>query len=119
MDKEKYLIAVASSDGIIVNNHFGKAGTFYIYEADEAENIHLVEKRTVPPVCSWGNHDDEKLRENLRILNDCSYLLVSRIGNGAASMAESFGIESYEIPGEIKKSINQLIKYRKVKKLFG
>ena len=31
MDKEEYKIAVASSDGIVVNNHFGRAKDFYIY----------------------------------------------------------------------------------------
>lgn len=29
MDKEEYKIAVASSDGIVVNNHFGRAKDFY------------------------------------------------------------------------------------------
>lgn len=118
MDKDEYKIAVASSDGIVVNNHFGRAKDFYIYQIDEEERIHFLEKRNVEPVCEGGNHDDEKLRLNLEKLSDCQYLLVSRIGNGAAGMAAGLGIESYEIPGIIEESIEQLIKYIKIKKLF-
>ncbi len=118
MDKEEYKIAVASSDGIVVNNHFGRAKDFYIYQIDDKEEIHFLEKRSVTPVCERGNHDDEKLKTNLEKLRDCKYLLVSKIGRGAADMAEGFGIESYEIPGIIEESIEQLIKYIKIKKLF-
>lgn len=118
MDKEGYKIAVASSDGIVVNNHFGRAKDFYIYQIDNKEQMRFLEKRSVIPVCEGGNHDDEKLRANLEKLGDCKYLLVSRIGSGAADMAAGFGIESYEIPGIIGESIEQLIKYIKVKKLF-
>ena len=113
-----YKIAVASSDGIVVNNHFGRAKDFYIYQIDDMEQMHLLEKRSITPVCDGGNHDDDKLRTNMEKLGDCRYLLVSRIGRGAADMAESYGIESYEIPGIIGESVTQLIKYIKIKKLF-
>lgn len=119
MAKGSYFVAVASSDGIVVNNHFGRAKSFYIYEVNEDEDIRFVEKREASPVCNGGNHSDEKLKENLLIFQDCRYLLVSRIGNGAADMAQSLGIESYEIPGEIENSIRQLIKYAKIEKLLG
>ena len=118
MDKKEYKIAVASSDGIVVNNHFGRAKEFYIYQIDDKEQIHFLEKRKVTSVCEGGNHDNERLKTNLEKLGDCKYLLVSRIGSGAASVAESLGIESYEISGMIEESIEQLIQYIKIKKLF-
>lgn len=118
MDKEEIKIAVASSDGIVVNNHFGRAKAFYIYEVNE-DDILFIEKRELEPVCDIGNHDDNKLRENLEKLSDCNYLLVSRIGDGARVMASNFGIEAFEIPGIIEDSIEQLIKYIKIQKLFS
>lgn len=118
MDKKKCMIAIASSDGIVVNSHFGRAKEFYIYELDNKQHIHFVEKRSVTPVCMGGSHDDEKLKTNLKKLQDCKYLLTAKIGNGASGMAENFGIECYEIPGIIEESIEQLIKYIKIKKLF-
>ncbi len=119
MADERYRIAAASGDGIVVNRHFGKAEAFYIYQVDDREQIHFLEKRSVTPVCAGGSHDDEKLKNVMGKLKDCKYLLVSRIGDGAAGMAKSFGIESYEIPGMIEKSIEQLIQHTKIKKLLG
>ena len=117
MAKETERIAVASSDGIVVNSHFGHATQFYIYEVtDDKEK--LLEIRKVEPVCQSGNHDDGKLSENIDRIADCNYLLVSRIGYGAAAAAEQKGIVPYEIPGMIGDSIEQLMNYRKIKKLF-
>lgn len=118
MDKDTYFIAVASSDGIVVNSHFGRADKFYIYRVENEEEIKLVEIREMSPVCEGGNHNEDKLKDNLLQFSDCKYLLVSRIGNGAMVMAQSLGIEAYELPGVIDESINQLIKYVKIQKLF-
>ena len=114
---DKTLVAVASSDGIVVNNHFGKASKFYIYSIDD-DDVSFKEIRNLTPVCEAGNHDEEKLESNLKALSDCEYLLVSKIGFGAQSKAEAFGIEAFEIPGIIEASIEQMIKYIKIKELF-
>ena len=118
MVKNKIRIAVASSDGIVVNNHFGRASTFYIYDVDADKEIRLVETRKVKPICDGGNHEDNRLKDTVVKFRDCDYLLVSRIGNSAAALAESYGILVCEIPGEIGESIKQLIKNIKVKKYF-
>ena len=112
MAKEIEKIAVASSDGIVVNRHFGHAAQFYIYEiiGDDAK---LLEVRKVEPVCQGGNHD-----ENIDKIGDCSYLLVSKIGYQAAAIAEQRGVIPYEIPGIIEDSIQQLLNYVKIKKLL-
>ena len=117
MVKEIEKIAVASSDGIAVNCHFGHASQFYIYEIrDDKEK--LLGIRSVEPVCLGGNHDERKLRENIDKIADCKYLLVSKIGYGAAAAAEQRGVIPYEIPGVIEESIQQLLNYSKIKKLF-
>lgn len=118
MDKDILRIAVASSDGIVVNNHFGRAKTFYIYEKSSDDTERLIEKRDVIPICECANHDDIKLNDNLEKLSDCDYLLVSRIGYEAANAARQKGIEPYEIPGIISKSIERLVQYIKIQNLF-
>ena len=118
MDKESYRVAAASSDGIVVNSHFGKAGSFHIYEVDDSGNIEYLEERILEPVCNGGNHVESRLRENLEKLKDCRYLLVSRIGGGAAAAAEDAGIIPMELAGLIEDSIEELIKYRKLQSLF-
>ena len=117
MDEKKNLVAVASSDGIVVNQHFGRAGTFFIYEVSETE-IKQQEVREVTPVCMGGNHEEERLKKNVEKISDCRYLLVSRIGNQAAHIAEGYGIQSFEIPGMIPESIDQMMKYKKIQELL-
>lgn len=117
MDKA-YKIAVASSDGIVVNQHFGRADTFYIYEIRERVISETLEIRHVEPVCNGGDHNDEQLIENIRQFQDCKYLLVSRIGMRAASQAEQFNIIPMELPGIIEDSIKKLVSYEAINHLF-
>ena len=117
MDKTEYRIAVASSDGIVVNNHFGRARTFYIFALKNDEIEHL-ETRELEPVCETGNHDEARLKENVERLSDCTHLLAVRIGDGARAVLESYGISCYEIPGVIPESIDKLVKYEKINELF-
>lgn len=118
-DKTNYKIAVASTDGIVINSHFGRANKFYVYEVGDEDSINFVEIRKVVPVCAGGNHDNHLLKKNIDKFNDCKYLIVSRVGEGPLALANSQGIEIHEIPGEIEESINQLIKYKKVQALFN
>ena len=115
---DSFKIAVASSDGVVVNKHFGKSKVFLIYEADEDGNVHLEEERHVTPVCEGGEHDEDRLDQNLLELSDCRYLLVARIGSEAYLHAERYGIQSYELPGLIEESIDKLIKFIKIQNLF-
>lgn len=117
MDDIKCRVAIATSDGIVVNSHFGKARKFYIYELED-EELSFVEIREFPPACEVGGHDNNKLEENAKRISDCDYLLVSRIGDEAARVVESFGVGVYELPGIIEKSIKQLVAYVKLQELF-
>ena len=52
----KYRVALASTDGETVNQHYGRADLFYIYLVDDEEGYDLIEKRKVLPVCRDGGH---------------------------------------------------------------
>lgn len=117
MAKEKKKIAVASSDGVSVNMHFGKANKFYIYE-ETRDSFVLSEERKFDSACNGGGHDPSRIKANMEKLSDCSYLLVSKIGAGANQTAESFGIHTYEIPGPIDESIRKLINFQKVEEMI-
>lgn len=113
-----YKAAVASSDGIVINRHFGRADIFYIYEVTETGKHRLLETRTVTPVCNGGNHSDKELRENIGKFKDCKYILVSRIGTEAANIVEQSGMIPMELPGMIEESIGKLITYEQLQNLF-
>lgn len=112
-------IAVASTDGKLVNQHFGRADKFYILEADEdTAKFKLIEKRNGVPVCIDGDHEENQMKKAVNNLSDCQYVLVSRIGIRARNELEAFGLEVYEIPGIIGESVDKLIRYIKVRRLF-
>ena len=112
-------IALATTDGKIVNQHFGKADQFYILEVDEEKmTFQLVEIRQTGSVCQGGEHEDTRLLKVVSALNDCDYVLVSRIGMRARNILEKSGIEAYEIPGVVEESVDQLIRFSRVQKLL-
>lgn len=113
-----YRIAAASSDGIVVNQHFGHAEQFLIYEVTGDGSFTFIETRTVDPVCNCGNHDAGRLLENLQKINDCKYLLVSKIGTGASVQAEQLGIAPMELPDMIEESIRKVISFEQIQNLF-
>lgn len=120
MDKQTdkgYKIAAATSDGIVVNSHFGWATQFYIYQVDKGK-AELVEIRKTEHVCQGGYHDDSRLKEQITKLSDCRYVLVSRIGEGAAGQMEAAGIEPIEVPDMLPKAIEKVLLLEKIKHLF-
>ena len=106
-----YKIAVASSDGIVVNQHFGRADKFLIFKIENDGSFSFIETRAVKPVCNYGNHDDGKIK-------DCKYLLVSKIGKGASIQAEQLGITPMELPDMIEESIQKVISFEQIQNLF-
>lgn len=114
-EKIKYKIAVASSDGIVVNQHFGRASSFIIYNILPNDTIELVENRVMTAACQDGTHNDNGLAENIENLLDCKYVLVSKIGAGAANRLEQRGVIPVEVPGIIDESVEKLIAYEKGK----
>ena len=114
-----YKIAVSSTDGKVVNQHFGKSQIFYIVEADsESMEYKYVESRKVRPVCSGQDHDPTQLEMLALQLKDCDCVLVSRIGYLARMILEQNGVMAYEIPGVINESVKHLISYITVQKLL-
>lgn len=113
-----YKVAVASSDGIVVNQHFGRADTFHIYEMEESGSSTLLESRQMTPVCEGGDHDEKQLRDNIDSLKDCKYVLVSRIGAGAATVMEQSGIVPMELPDMIDEAIHKVHTYEQLQNLF-
>lgn len=118
MADKKILIAAASSDGKNVDLHFGKSADFYIYSVD-GDNASFTEHRHIEPACNGGGHDAGRIEAVVSALKDCEYLLVAKIGPGAERIARAYGIEPFEIPGDIDDSIEKLIKFIQVQDLFS
>jgi nitrogen fixation protein NifX len=105
-----YNVAIASSDGKVINQHFGRATQFLIFEVDEGK-FKFQELRETKPFCNSGKHDDNQLLAATEGLADCKAVLVSQIGSGAATMLRNKGIESYDVRDFIEDALVKLIKY--------
>lgn len=90
--------AVATKGHGVVNQHFGHAREFLVYEVS-VEGVKLVEVRNVEQYCRGpATCDDEEdlIRRIASILGDCQYLLCSRIGPGPRRYLEAVGIKCVE-----------------------
>lgn len=105
-----YKIAVASSDGKAINQHFGMAEQFFVYEV-ENNNFKLVELRKSADFHSQNEDHVTKLKNTIDGLSGCKVVLVTQIGDGASRILRSKGIESFDVEGPIENALNKLIKY--------
>ncbi len=103
-----YKIALASSDGIVVNRHFGRAEKFQIYEINDAHEARFIEERPNVPSCQGFEHSEEILLQAVATIQDCKIVFVSQIGPGAYGELKRRGITAFEMPEEVQEIIEKL-----------
>ncbi len=99
---ESKRIAVVSTDSVNVNDHFGMAEAFLIY--DYTEELKFVEKRTSEKLSVGDpNHpfDADKFNRVYETIKDCSNVYVTKIGEGPARKLKELGIEPVIYEGAI------------------
>ncbi len=106
-----YKIAVASTDGKVVNQHLGRAEKFYILEVNDENDFYYVENRDNIAACNGGTHSDEGLNLTVQLLSDCKYVLVSRIGPVAEYALRKKGVTALSISDYIEEAVKKLIFY--------
>ena len=106
-----YRIAIASTDGIVVNQHFGHAERFHIAELDaETGKYKFAGTREVERVCQGHYHNESSFDKVVDVLSDVHAVLVAKIGQGASQQLESRGLTVYEAPFPIEPLIEKIIK---------
>ena len=103
-----YRVAVASSDNKFVNQHFGHAEWFLIFEID-GDVYRLLETRSTAPLCDDQEHNDDRLNSITKLIADCRAVLVAKIGPGALQQLRAEGIQAYESPNFIDEALQALI----------
>lgn len=104
-------VAVASLDGKVINEHFGRARTFYIFDISRDGTWRFGEERPVTPLCSGGEHTEQGLLDIISKLTDCTAVLVARIGMVARRALELSHISVFEHPDTIEDALNKLTRY--------
>jgi predicted Fe-Mo cluster-binding NifX family protein len=94
-------IAITSNDGEMVNEHFGRASTLYIYKLAD-EGLSFIEKRDVESYCSEENHEKSKedhafsadrFDKVYNAMEDCHVLYTHKIGDTPLEKLKQKGIE--------------------------
>jgi nitrogen fixation protein NifB len=89
-------VAVASLEGVLVNQHLGEAATFQVWGPDAAGlGFRLVEEREAPP--KGGGVD--RWRTLAGVLSDCRAVLVSGVGEGPRAILTEEGVLPVEMSG--------------------
>lgn len=86
------MIAVATKGGGRINEHFGHAKEFQIYEVSAAGSK-FVGHRRVDNYCQGGFAEEDSLETVVRAINDCQAVFVARIGGCPRDGLKSAGIE--------------------------
>ena len=131
------LIAVTSKDGININQHFGHAERFLIYEVADG-TVRLVTEVAAEAYCNWGaiqpemNQEEfdeairqlqecaeatpghrmmpEKLAAIAAALGDCRIIVTEMIGEAPQAELERLGITTFTLRGRIDLALPELVK---------
>jgi predicted Fe-Mo cluster-binding NifX family protein len=103
-------VAVASSDGIVVNQHFGHTEQFIIYDLKDKADFTFLEVRKINPPCSFGTHNQNALEEAVEKISDCNYVLCYQIGKGAYEVLKERGIYAFAVGDYIEAALIRLLK---------
>jgi len=100
-----YRIAFAST-GEYIDQHFGSARYFQVYDLADNGNYERVETRTAEAKCE--GHCEGGFNHLLQILNDCDAVFVSRIGQSAAEFMITHGKRVFEANGRVEDILAKL-----------
>ncbi len=94
-DGMKVLVAVATKGNGKVNEHFGHAHEFQIYEVS-ATGTAFIGHRRVDHYCQGGWGEDDVLPSIVTAINDCHAVLIAKIGACPRDELKEAGIEPVE-----------------------
>ena len=96
MDPEALVVAFASLDGEMVDQHFGSAQGFFVYEVT-ADSARLITQKTFGYEKKDGNED--KLKPKLAWLAGCDVVYCGSVGGSATRQLVALGINPVQVKG--------------------
>lgn len=108
-----YRIAVGTSDGVEIDQHFGSSRQFVVYEVSDDGTIVCLESRRNETDGVMGQHQEDRLRRTAILVEDCALVLVSHIGPGAVNLLKQMGIDAQIGEGPIDSALAKLLRFRR------
>ena len=121
-----YKIAVASSNGVNVDLHFGAAENLNIYEVQDDGSFSLLEKRslkiaenTLPAACSAGGCGNGNGggcgngggSAKVEVISDVRALVAAKIGFNVTKALEKKAIASFDVECSVQEALEKITKY--------
>jgi nitrogen fixation protein NifX len=101
-------IAVASTDGKIVDLHFGDANRFLIFKIEEGKGkFQEIREKTPMPL----NNHQERWVASIDLINDCKAVLCSKIGNEPTIELRKLGIKPIQLDCDVKEAVDECSKH--------
>lgn len=113
-EKERPYVAVASVEGILVNQHLGQADQFQIWQKTD-QGFTLVEERLAPEKGSGF----ERWQKVANMLKDCRAILASSIGDNPKEILTKCGVLPVEMSGFIETGLQAVYEGSDLSKLKG
>lgn len=107
----KIKVAVGSSDGVMIDQHFSRAERFIIYEVDAEGSVLQTGSREISEAGALNGHQPARLTVLAEKLSDCVYVLVSRIGPGAAGVLQQYGITALAVEAPVEQALARLVRF--------
>jgi predicted Fe-Mo cluster-binding NifX family protein len=104
-----YKIAIASSDGQKVDQHFGQAINFLIYEVSTGV-INFIEDRDVNKCIDVDSNPETRISQIIHLLSDCKIVFASKIGERVVRELYDNGIKSFAVHFTLNEIFNTIIK---------
>jgi nitrogen fixation protein NifB len=98
-------IAVATREGLLINDHLGDAESFAVFAPDRS-GFHFVENRPSPP----AGGGPERWRDLAAGLADCKAVLVAGVGPTPRRALEASGLRVVEAEGLIEDALEPLFR---------
>lgn len=101
MDRSRPYVAVASWEGMLVNQHLGEAPQLWIFKQTENGFEHVDTRNT--PAAGGGDGRWESLGQ---MLSDCRCVLVNGVGEKPRAVLRSYGVAVVEVEGVIEEGLH-------------
>ena len=90
------LVAIASTDGEIVNEHFGRAERFLIFDITDDKKTPLMVREVTPLSTGDKGHpfNSERMAGILESVKDCTQVYCTKIGERPQKELAQMGIET-------------------------
>ena len=108
--EERPYVAVATNEGMLVNQHLGEATALYIYK-QTPNGFHFMGERATPP----AGGGDQRWIDLARTLKDCRALLVAGVGQTPMFTLQKSGLRVIQMTGLIDEGLEAVYQNKEIR----